>query len=193
MALYVAQPLLANPLFIILMALGGVAGGVYLLLEKSGVDSQGKFVMIKRIISIAMVVLALGFAWNYYPSQASESNDTIWHDYSAKTLLQSQAKPVILDFTAAWCQPCRQMERQTFPDSAVKNLLTHFFCVKVDVTNGAPNQDAQDFINKWRIRGVPTYMFLNPQGQVMREYTIVGFIDPVTFADHLQNVLDAIK
>jgi thiol:disulfide interchange protein DsbD len=149
--------------------------------------------MIKRILSVAMILSALTFAWHYYPSQASEPNDAVWHNYSAQVLLQSRHKPILLDFTAAWCQPCRQMERQTFPDPAVKNLLTRFFCVKVDVSNGAPNQEAKEFINKWRIRGVPTYMFLDSQGEVMREYTMVGFVDAKTFADHLQDVLAALK
>jgi thiol:disulfide interchange protein DsbD len=194
MAIYVAIPLLSDLAFFLLVTTSGIAGGIYLGLEKSGGSNFMKF---KKVVGLVIVVAALGFACQQAPylDDRGEGGDSalLWTPFSQTALAQAKTKgqPALLDFTAAWCQPCREMERRTFPHPGVRQLLSQFALLKVDVTNGPTNNDARQIINRYRIRGVPCYLFVNSQGRVMVRYTLVGFVEPEQFIAHLQAVLKA--
>jgi thioredoxin:protein disulfide reductase len=54
---------------------------------------------------------------------------------------EANGKPLLVDFSATWCTPCKEMELLTFHDERVEPLLaSRFQLVKVDVTDGTPEQ-----------------------------------------------------
>lgn len=50
---------------------------------------------------------------------------------------EADEKPVLIDFAAKWCLPCKEMDKLTFHHETVEPLIsTRFHLVKVDVTEG---------------------------------------------------------
>ena len=67
-----------------------------------------------------------------------------WHRVTTVAELETQiqqaetdGKPILIDFAAKWCLPCKEMELGTFHDENVEPILsTRFHLIKVDVTEG---------------------------------------------------------
>ncbi len=69
-----------------------------------------------------------------------------------------QSKPMMLFFTASWCQYCRQMADEAFTHPQVVQLSEHFVCVLIDA-------DAEpEVCRQFQVTGYPTIQFLSPRG-----------------------------
>ena len=77
----------------------------------------------------------------------------------AKQLAVQTGKPLLYDFTAKWCGPCRRMDRDFWPKPEVVELSKHFVCVKVDFDT------QKSFAAKYEIRAIPNVVFTDPWGR----------------------------
>src|SRR5690606_40317773 len=50
---------------------------------------------------------------------------------AAKTKAKQEGKPLFLDFTAAWCAACKEIEAHTFPDERVQAAAARYVAVKM--------------------------------------------------------------
>ena len=88
---------------------------------------------------------------------------------------------MVLDFTAAWCSPCLAMDRITFHDPAVVEKTTSdAIMVKVDLTK-REDPDQERLIHEFNIRGVPTIVFLDREGNERRDLRAVNYLSADQF------------
>jgi len=87
---------------------------------------------------------------------------------------------VMLDFYADWCVSCKEMEKDTFTDPAVRAALHDVVLLRADVT--ANNADDQALFKRFGIFGPPTIAFYGPDGQERARYRVVGYMKPPQFA-----------
>jgi thiol:disulfide interchange protein DsbD len=100
---------------------------------------------------------------------------------------RAAGKPVMLDFYADWCTYCKQMERETFSDPQVIELMNQMVLVKADVTlQNDADKALQDHIG---IPAPPAMIFWDAQGNERRNLRLLGFKGPDAFAQHLTEAL----
>jgi thiol:disulfide interchange protein DsbD len=192
MAVYIARPLIGDELFSYVMAGAALIGALYLgLMEKSG---QGGFKLVKRIAALVLILAVAGYFWWTMPGLGPKPTSIAWQKFSPGLLEQAakDGKPVVVDFAADWCAPCKRMEAETFPDARVVKGLTNFVTLKADVTKG-PSAELRPYAQAWRIRGVPSLIFLDKKGKELPELRLVGYRGPDDLAKHLQTVLKKLE
>ncbi len=95
-------------------------------------------------------------------------------------------RPVMLDFYADWCVSCKEMERYTFADPAVRAKLAGFTLLKADVT--ANTADDKALLARFGLYGPPGIIFFAPGGKEIAGLRVVGFQEAGDFLKQLQRV-----
>lgn len=99
---------------------------------------------------------------------AAPADNIPWRtDYQA-ALQESAAsgKPVLLDFSADWCPPCKVMKHEVWPDADVrKAVIDSYIPVYLDVDNPA----SQAAANRYAVRSIPSLFIVDSQGNVLKQ------------------------
>ena len=99
---------------------------------------------------------------------------------------QAAGKPVMLDFYADWCVSCKEMEKFTFADPGVRQVLAGMVLLQADVT--ANDAQDQELLKHFGIFGPPSIMFFGVDGAERRSRRLVGFLEPAAFKTHVASV-----
>jgi thiol:disulfide interchange protein DsbD len=94
-------------------------------------------------------------------------------------------RPVVLDFYAEWCVPCKRMLKETFGDSKVAQLLKECVVVKID-TDRYP-----ELAHKFGVEGIPDIRFLADDGSERKK--LLDYQDAASFATALAEFLDTAR
>jgi thiol:disulfide interchange protein DsbD len=179
MATYFIQPILPLAIGIFLMAAVALAAGIHLGWIDRTTAGFRAFSWLKVGAGIAGVVMTAYLIGSF----VIQGPGVKWDAYSDHLLTEAvkSRKPVIIDFTAAWCAPCRELDDITFHDrEVVKQSAQDFIMLKVDLTRrGSPDYDR--LLRKFEVKGVPTIVFLDRQGQERRDLRLVDFLPPDQF------------
>ncbi|NLF96653.1 MAG: thioredoxin fold domain-containing protein, partial [Candidatus Riflebacteria bacterium] len=108
----------------------------------------------------------------------ADQADIFWQHDLEKALSESAktGKPVFVDFRADWCSVCKDLEMNVFPHPQVKPLLQRVITVKIDAT--APDDKINAILQRYGIFGLPTLLFIGPDGKEIKNLRVVGYISP---------------
>jgi thiol:disulfide interchange protein DsbD len=104
-----------------------------------------------------------------------------------ETRLRTAGRTVMLDFYADWCVSCKEFERFTFSDPAVRDRLAKMQLLQVDVTENTDEDQA--LLKRFGLFGPPGIVFFDPAGQEIPGIKVVGFQPPERFAEVLDLAL----
>ncbi len=183
MAVHFIRPLFSETVSISLY--GGIflAAGIHLgWLEKSRSDSR-IFPLIRVVVALCCLVYTTFLAGSWY----MQGPGVTWERYSNTILARAkqERKPVIIDFYATWCGPCRELDEITFHDKAiVKKASTQFVMIKVDLTKNSSPETSQ-LLQEYGVRGVPTVVFLDRDGNEKKDLRLVDFLPSDQFLSRM--------
>ncbi|MBT9526989.1 MAG: protein-disulfide reductase DsbD [Rhizobacter sp.] len=101
-------------------------------------------------------------------------------------VVRTSSRPVMLDFYADWCVACKEFEKFTFTDEAVRQKMAGLTLLRVDVT--ANNENDKALLRKYTLFGPPAMLFFAPAGGELPGSRVIGFQDARTFSAHLDRV-----
>lgn len=98
-----------------------------------------------------------------------------------------EKKLIFMDAYAAWCAPCKLMEKNIFPLPAVKKYYNaNFINARFDMEKG----EGRDIAMKYQVRSYPSYLFLNGDGDVvMKNFGYMEEQDFIAIAKEANNPL----
>ena len=162
--------------------------------ESSSSQARRRGWLAKNAMWLLLIVFALGAALvissasrpkhqGGFTPTGTLAGDPLWD--AAVAQAASTGKPILLDFTASWCGPCKMMKANVFPQPRVRQMLDdRFVFVEVDVSDGRSPGANLGMI--YQVQAIPTYMVVDAQGKVVDSR--VGYIEANTFANWLESL-----
>jgi thiol:disulfide interchange protein DsbD len=187
MAAYFLHSVLGDPIYYGLLGTLLVVGGVMLGFWSKVRSSTLWFTAFRRFVGVAAPLygLYLALAPGHILGR-TEVAASAWTPYAETALTQAIAdgKPVVIDFAAEWCMPCKELEYKTFNQVDVVRAVSRFVTMKADLTQHG-SADVRALRKKYDIRGVPTIVFIDSSGKERTDLRAVQFIDKDEFLRRL--------
>lgn len=94
--------------------------------------------------------------------------------------IERSQKPVLLDFYADWCVSCRHWERDIWANPEVKQVLSAFQFIKIDMSDF--NESHREILSAFELVGPPAVLFfpageaLQAQDKIIGETSVTHFL-----------------
>ncbi len=182
MAFYFLRPLIGDTWFRYGLASSLLVGAAFLFF----MSTKGQQARVLRVVCATLLLVggvAFLIPWN------RGGVDVAWQHYEASALTNASnaRQPVVIDFYADWCIPCKELDAKTFRNPAVASELKRFQRIKADLTL-PDDPKTQELTTQYRIVGVPTIVFLDSTGHELNALRLTGFEEPAKFAARLKQV-----
>ncbi len=213
-AIYLISRIIPDMYTMILWAILLIGSAVYLGALEPFKESASGILKMSKVVGIVFLIYGImlfvgAFMGNTNPlnplenikksvflSNTLQNNKTVSFKNNFKivknqkeldSIINSSAKPIMVDFSAKWCASCKELDEKTFKEPKVTALLANFTLVRVDVTENSDEEKAM--MKKYKVFGPPVIIFFDKNHNILNDKKIVGYINPDNFSKHLNKIL----
>jgi thiol:disulfide interchange protein DsbD len=143
------------------VVLGLLLGAVHLSFQ------QGALRALRKAGGIALVTVGLFGLTNYLLTPKLELT---WRHSEPEAVAAAKAsgRPLLIDFTAEWCLPCKELEVNIFADPRVAQLMQErFTLLKIDCTREDEDPRITKQRERYQAEGLPAVRVVAPDGKVL--------------------------
>ena len=114
------------------------------------------------------------------PTAAANGESIDWMTELEPALAKAKetGKPVMVDFYATWCPPCKMLDAQTYTDAGVIEKSKEWVMVRIDVDQN------KELSRQYGIQSIPTIVLIDPNGKEMSRTT--GFVEAGTMINMMK-------
>jgi thioredoxin:protein disulfide reductase len=181
LAIYFLDPVLPNHLMSRILPYYAAAAGIFLGFLTPAGRNWRPFLVIRSglgIVAVAALIFML------IPRAKAMPVDFQPFDPAQLGSAAAERKPVLVDFRADWCIPCREMDHSTFVDPEVVKETQRFVRMRADLT--AQDKKNAALMEQFKIQGVPTTVLIDSTGKIRNQK--VGYIGAKEMLDNLRSV-----
>jgi thiol:disulfide interchange protein DsbD len=137
---------------------------------------------LRKGLGVAMAVVGLFAVTNYVLTPKIE---LAWlkSEPEAVQTARAEGRPIVIDFMADWCLPCKELEVQVFSHPEVASRLQEFTLLKVDLTREDEDEALAALKEKYGVSTLPAVRIVTPDGR------IAGKIDSLVSVPEFLQVL----
>lgn len=129
-----------------------------------------------------ILILSLGLNTFAQTKGIKFINDTLLSTVLKKS--KTENKMIFIDCYTSWCAPCKNMDRQIYPDESVSVFYNkNFINVKFDMEKS----EGIKIKKSYNVEAYPTFLYLNSKGELI--FKAIGFADSPTFINIGQNAV----
>lgn len=125
----------------------------------------------RRLFLAYLFCLVCAIAYN--SGNLSAQTEIQWLSWKPHIFNQAQQKNrlVLLDLTAKWCQFCRKMDKVTYTDKAVTDIIKqNYLAVRAD------EADYPELVKRYQNHGLPLTVIFDSQGNEVIKRS--GYMEP---------------
>jgi len=99
-------------------------------------------------------------------------------DGEFENVVVGSSRPVVVDFWAVWCEPCKKLDRILEEMAEEYGEVVSFY--KVDVN------ESKETISRYAVRSIPTLLFFN-EGEIVDQ--AIGSVSREVLEEKLKQIL----
>jgi thiol:disulfide interchange protein DsbD len=141
----------------------------------------------RKVLGVGLATLGLFGATNYLLAPKGDVRLAWLNDEpSAVTQARAARRPLLVDFAASWCIPCREFEVKVFSRPDVAQAMQRFTLLRVDLSREDEDPALGAIKHKYGADTLPAIRLLSAEGNLVAKTD--ELVSPERFLDLLAQV-----